>query len=58
MTNELSLMQVLCSKNLTKMGAMHLLAVNLWTWKRFVMTKNAALGEDIFGEKNVCNINR
>lgn len=46
-------MQVLCSKNLTKMGAMHLLAVNLWTWKRFVMTKNAALGEDIFGEKNV-----
>lgn len=31
------------SKNLAKLGIMHLLAVNIWTWLRFVIAKNAAL---------------
>uniref|UniRef100_A0A183C172 Otopetrin-2 n=1 Tax=Globodera pallida TaxID=36090 RepID=A0A183C172_GLOPA len=31
------------SKNSAKLGTMHLLAVNIWTWLRFVIAKNAAL---------------
>ncbi|KAE9552587.1 hypothetical protein FO519_004204 [Halicephalobus sp. NKZ332] len=30
------------SKNLAKLGTMHLLAVNVWTWLRFVLAKHSA----------------
>ena len=31
------------SKNLIKFGTMHLLSINIWTWLRFVIAKNADL---------------
>lgn len=41
------------SKNLTKLGTMHLLAVNIWTWLRFVIAKNAALERPRRGNKGM-----
>ncbi|KAL3080778.1 hypothetical protein niasHS_014883 [Heterodera schachtii] len=35
------------SKNSAKLGTMHLLAVNIWTWLRFVIAKNAALDKPL-----------
>ncbi|KAI1730607.1 otopetrin domain-containing protein [Ditylenchus destructor] len=38
-----STIAIVDSKNMAKLGTMHLLAVNIWTWLRFVIAKSSAL---------------
>uniref|UniRef100_A0A914DJP1 Gustatory receptor n=1 Tax=Acrobeloides nanus TaxID=290746 RepID=A0A914DJP1_9BILA len=44
------------SKNLAKLGTMHLLATNLWTWIRFVLAKHAAKMSDHKASTNAGNM--